>query len=152
MPDGGHDARGNCFHFQCDEPFDRKSPEAWRCSLREVSVDADPYWTTCDNCAEETSEPSGPMRAVVGGMGKKGVPIYRRLPYLNGRRPEIVETGGSGSDSSRSSGSGDDISSSRGSGSEVIRIETEEGTLRDFDSTEGYLRFQEKRERQHPPS
>ena len=77
MPDGGHDARGNCFHFRCDEPFDRQNPEAWRCSLREVSVDADPYWTTCDNCAEETSEPSGPMRAVVGGMGKKGVPIQR---------------------------------------------------------------------------
>lgn len=152
MPDGGHDVCGNCFHFQCDEPFDRQNPEAWRCSLREVSVDADPYWTTCDNCAEETSEPSGPMRAVVGGMGKKGVPIYRRLPYLNGRRPEIVESRGSGSDSSRSSGSGDDISSSRGSGSEVIRIETEEGTAVDFDSTEEYLRFQEKRERQHPPS
>ncbi len=79
MPDGGHDARGNCFHFQCDEPFDRQNPESWRCSLREVSVDADPYWTTCDNCAEETSEPSGPMRAVVGGMGKKGVPIQRRF-------------------------------------------------------------------------
>ncbi|MCS4050875.1 hypothetical protein [Salinibacter ruber] len=142
MPDGGHDVCGNCFHFQCDEPLDHQNPEAWRCSLREVSVDADPYWTTCDNCAEETSEPSGPMRAVVGGMGKKGVPIYRRLPYLNGRRPEIVEPGGSGSGGS----------SSRGSGSEVIRIETEEGTLRDFDSTEGYLRFQEKRERQHPPS
>jgi hypothetical protein len=147
MPDGGHDARGNCFHFQCDEPFDRQNPESWRCSLREVSVDADPYWTTCDNCAEETSEPSGPMRAVVGGMGKKGAPTYRRLPYLNGRRPEIVETGGSGSDSSSSSGS-----SSRGSGSEVIRIEREEGTAVDFDSTEGYLRFQEKRERQYPPS
>ncbi len=71
MPDGGHDVCGNCFHFQCDELFDRQNPEAWRCSLREVSVDADPYWTTCDNCAEETSEPSGPMRAVVGGMGKK---------------------------------------------------------------------------------
>ena len=140
MPDGGHDARGNCFHFQCDELFDRQNPEAWRCSLREVSVDADPYWTTCDNCAEETSEPSGPMRAVVGGMGKKGVPIYKRLPYLNGRRPEIVETGGSGSDGSRSSGS------------EVIRIETEEGTTVDFDSTEEYLRFQEKRERQYPSS
>jgi hypothetical protein len=147
MPDGGHDARGNCFHFQCDELFDRQNPEAWRCSLREVSVDADPYWTTCDNCAEETSEPSGPMRAVVGGMGKKGVPIYKRLPYLNGRRPEIVETGGSGSDSSRSGGSG-----SRSSGSEVIRIETEEGTAVGFDSTEEYLRFQEKRERRHPPS
>jgi hypothetical protein len=79
MPDGGHDARGNCFHFRCDEPFDRQNPESWRCSLREVSVDADPYWTTCDNCAEETSEPSGPMRAVVGGMGKKGVPIQRRF-------------------------------------------------------------------------
>ncbi len=87
------------------------------------------------------------MRAVVGGMGKKGVPIYRRLPYLNGRRPEIVEPEGSGSDSSRSGGS-----SSRGSGSEVIRIETEEGTAVDFDSTEEYLRFQEKREQQHPPS
>ncbi len=71
MPDGGHDVCGNCFHFQCDELFDRQNPEAWRCSLREVSVDADPYWTTCDNCAEETSEPSGPMRAVVGGMGKR---------------------------------------------------------------------------------
>jgi len=79
MPDGGHDVCGNCFHFQCDEPFDRQNPEAWRCSLRKVSVDADPYWTTCDNCAEETSEPSGPMRAVVGGMGKKGVPIQRRF-------------------------------------------------------------------------
>ncbi|MCS4034463.1 hypothetical protein GGQ02_002870 [Salinibacter ruber] len=87
------------------------------------------------------------MRAVVGGTEKKGAPTCRRLPYLNGRRPEIVETGGSGSDSSRSSGS-----SSRGSGSEVIRIETEEGTAVDFDSTEGYLRFQEKRERQHPSS
>ncbi len=146
MPDGGHDARGNCFHFQCDEPFDRQSPESWRCSLREVSVDADPYWTTCDNCAEETSEPSGPMRAVVGGMGKKGssnpkgVPIYRRLPYLNGCRPEIVEPEGSGSDSSRRSGN------------EVIRIETEEETTVDFDSTEEYLRFQEKRERQYPSS
>ncbi len=132
MPDGGHDVCGNCFHFQCDELFDRQNPEAWRCSLREVSVDADPYWTTCDNCAEETSEPSGPMRAVVGGMGKKGVPTYRRLPYLNGHRPEIVEP--------------------EGSGSEVIRIETEEGTAVDFDSTEEYLRFQEKRERRHPPS
>jgi hypothetical protein len=104
-----------------------------------------PKARVAETCAEETSEPSGPMRAVVGGMGKKGssnpkgVLIYRRLPYLNGRRPEIVETGGSGSDSSRSSGS------------EVIRIETEEGTAVDFDSTEGYLRFQEKRERQHPP-
>ncbi len=77
MPDGGHDVCGNCFHFRCDEPFDRQNPEAWRCSLREVSVDADLYWTTCDNCAEETSEPSGPMRAVVGGVGKKGVPIQR---------------------------------------------------------------------------
>ncbi|WP_263820568.1 hypothetical protein [Salinibacter sp.] len=151
MPDGGHDARGNCFHFRCDEPFDRKSPEAWRCSLREVSVDADPYWTTCDNCAEETSEPSGPMRAVVGGMGKKGVPIYRRLPYLNGRRPEIVEPDGSGSDSRRSGGSGSEGSSSS-SRAEVIRIEMEEGTAVGFDSTEGYLRFQEKRERRHPPS
>ncbi|MCS3754987.1 hypothetical protein GGP79_002968 [Salinibacter ruber] len=84
--------------------------------------------------------------------GEKGVPIYKRLPYLNGRRPEIVETGGSGSDSSRSGGSGDDISSSRSSGSEVIRIETEEGTTVGFDSTEEYLRFQEKRERRHPPS
>ncbi|WP_251924325.1 hypothetical protein [Salinibacter ruber] len=128
MPDGGHDARGNCFHFQYDEPFDRKSPESWRCSLRGVSVDADPYWTTCDNCAEETSEPSGPMRAVVGGMGKKGVPIYRRLPYLNGRRPEIVETGGSGS--------------------EVIRVETEEETAKDFGSVDEYLGFQEEHEQQ----
>jgi len=67
-------------------------------------------------------------------MGKKGVPIYKRLPYLNGRRPEIVEPGGSRSDSSRSSGSGDDISSS--SGSEVIPVETEEGTAMGFDSTE----------------
>lgn len=133
MPDGGHDVCGNCFHFQCDEPFDRQNPEAWRCSLRGVSVDADPYWTTCDNCAEETSEPSGPMRAVVGGMGKKGVPIYRRLPYLNGRRPEIVEPGGSGSG---------------GSGSEVIRVETGEGTAEHFGSVDEYLGFQEKHEQQ----
>jgi hypothetical protein len=68
--------------------------------------------------------------------------LYKRLPYFNGRRPEIVGSGGSGSSGS----------SSRGSGSEVIRIETGEGTAVDFDSTEEYLRFQEKRERQHPPS
>jgi len=122
-----------------------------------------PKARVAETCAEETSEPSGPMRAVVGGMGKKGssnpkgVLIYRRLPYLNGRRPEIVEPEGSGSDSSRSggsrsSGSGDDISSSRSSGNEVIPVETEEGTAVDFDSTEGYLRFQEKRERQYPSS
>jgi hypothetical protein len=127
MPDGGHDARGNCFHFECDEPFDRQNPEAWRCSLRGVSVDADPYWTTCDNCSEETSEPSGPMRAVVGGMGKKGVPIYKRLPYLNGRRPEIVGSGG---------------------GAEVIRVETGEGTAKDFGSVDEYLGFQEEHEQQ----
>ncbi len=133
MPDGGHSVCGNCFHFQCDEPLDRQNPEAWRCSLRGVSIDADPYWTTCDNCAEETSEPSGPMRAVVGGMGKKGVPIYRRLPYLNGRRPEIVEPGGSGSGSS---------------GSEVIRVETGEGTAEHFGSVDEYLGFQEKHEQQ----
>ncbi|MBB4062508.1 hypothetical protein [Salinibacter ruber] len=108
--------------------MDRQNPEAWRCSLREVSVDADPYWTTCDNCSEETSEPSGPMRAVVGGMGKKGVPTYRRLPYLNGRRPEIVEPGGSGT--------------------KVIRVETEEETAKDFGSADEYLGFQEEHEQQ----
>ncbi|MCS3642263.1 MULTISPECIES: hypothetical protein [Salinibacter] len=138
MPDGGHSVCGNCFHFECDEPLDRQNPEAWRCSLRGVSIDADPYWTTCDNCAEETSEPSGPIRAVVGGMGKKGVPIYRRLPYLNGHRPEIVESGGSGSSGS----------SSRGSGSEVIRVETGEGTAEHFGSVDEYLGFQEKHEQQ----
>ncbi len=133
MPDGGHSVCGNCFHFECDEPLDRQNPEAWRCSLREVSVDADPYWTTCDNCAEETSEPSGPMRAVVGGMGKKGVPTYRRLPYLNGRRPEIVDPGGSGSG---------------GSGTKVVRVETEEETAKDFGSVDEYLGFQEEHEQQ----
>ncbi len=131
MPDGGHSVCGNCFHFQCDEPLDRQNPEAWRCSLREVSVDADPYWTTCDNCAEETSDPSGPMRAVVGGMGKRGVPTYRRLPYLNGRRPEIVEPDGSGT--------------------KVIRVETEEGTAKDFGSVDEYLGFQEEHEQQWAP-
>ncbi len=127
MPDGGHSVCGNCFHFQCDKPLDRQNPEAWRCSLRGVSVDADPYWTTCDNCAEETSEPSGPMRAVVGGMGKKGVPTYMRLPYLNGRRPEIVGSGG---------------------GAEVIRVETGEGTAEHFGSVDEYLGFQEEHEQQ----
>ncbi len=127
MPDGGHSVCGNCFHFECDKPLDRQNPEAWRCSLRGVSIDADPYWTTCDNCSEETSEPSGPMRAVVGGMGKKGVPIYKRLPYLNGHRPEIVGSGG---------------------GTEVIRVETGEGTAKDFGSVDEYLGFQEEHEQQ----
>ncbi|MCS3668698.1 hypothetical protein GGP77_002949 [Salinibacter ruber] len=51
-----------------------------------------------------------------------------RLPYLNGRRPEIVETGGSGS--------------------EVIRVETGEGTAEHFGSVDEYLGFQEKHEQQ----
>lgn len=87
MPDGGLDNCANCRHFQYSEPFNREDPGDWRCGLRGAELKGDPYWTTCDNFGEETTEPSGPMRAIVGYVQDEAV-SYVRLPYLDGSRPE----------------------------------------------------------------
>ncbi|MCS4178463.1 hypothetical protein GGP96_003210 [Salinibacter ruber] len=93
MPNGGHDNCANCRHFEYSEPFNRENPEDWRCSLREVQLEGDPYWTTCDNFGEDITEPSGSVHAITGYVEDEAI-SYVRLPYYDGNRPETHRSQG----------------------------------------------------------
>lgn len=119
MPNGGHENCANCLHFEHSGPFNREDPEDWRCSLRKVKLKGDPYWTICDNFGEETSKPSGPVRAIIGYVEDEAI-SYVRLPYHNGNRPEAYRPQG---------------------GDSMIRVETGEGKSKEFDTPQAYRDF-----------
>jgi hypothetical protein len=125
MPDGGSDNCASCTHFEHSEPLDEGDPEDWRCGLRDAQLRGSPYWTTCDDFRLKTTEPSGPMLAIAGFV-QDGAISYVRLPYLKGHRPRAYQPGG---------------------GDTIIRIESEDGREREFDTPGAYLDFynQEKK-------
>lgn len=75
---------GNCRHLSPDK----------RCQIRDVPIQV-PYWTTCYNFNDASTEPDGPIYAIVG-IVKDGAGGYRQIPYLNGNRPDTTQKGNGG--------------------------------------------------------
>lgn len=113
MPDGGSGNCGNCRHLSADQ----------RCQIRDVRIEV-PYWTTCHNFNDTSTEPDGPIYAVVG-IVKDGAGGYRQIPYLNGNRPDTTQEGNGGDT--------------------FLHVRDRDGERHEFDTVDDYLRFREQR-------
>lgn len=113
MPDGGAGNCGNCRHLSADR----------RCRLRDVPIEV-PYWTTCHNFGSPSTEPDGPIYAIVGVV-EDGAGGYRQIPYLNGNRADTVQKGSRGDT--------------------FVQVRDSDGDLQKFETIDEYLRFRERR-------
>ena len=128
MPNGGPDNCGTCVWFQPDDPSGRGRSGNGRCTLREASIEL-PFWTTCWNWSHPQQDPnpmrSGPRISIVGWV-EEGGGGYTRLAYCEERRPDTIHH----------------------ENTTVIQWPERSGTVREFESVDGYQAFREHRERE----
>ena len=96
MPNGGSHHCANCQHF-----------EDGQCTLRQTKIKI-PYWTTCKNWNRNSTEPNGPIFAIVCEV-KNGAGSYTNIPYFKGNRVDTYQEGGEDTILKFKDGSGNSI-------------------------------------------